>query len=72
MKIRNLLTLLALFLSPFIGTHVTQLEKSTQATVSAPASVEARDLVGQLKARVDPTYIARLSEHTDHSQKPNG
>jgi len=71
MKIRSLLTLLALLLSPFIGTQIAQPQNSTQVTVSVPASTVARDLVKQLKERVDPTYVARLKEHTDHSQKPN-
>lgn len=77
MKFRNLLTLLALLVTPMVGHTATKPDKNQVQTVAsapapAPPSSEATDLVKRLKDRVDPTYVACLKEASDHSHGPRG
>lgn len=73
MKLRNLLALLALLVSPVVGQNCAEPAHSqVESVVSAPApvSTEASDLLNQLKDRADPNYIVRLKDHSDHDKGP--
>ena len=75
MKIRQLLTLLALLVSPVVGQTVAEPvnnQVQTGISASAPASLEAGDLqlLNKLKERVDPNYIAQLKDQTGHDKSP--